>query len=283
MGRVIQRRDRARRTSRVVARAALAILGALAVLALPATTLAHPLGNFTINHYAALAIGRDAIDLDVVIDKAEIPAYQDRQDADTDGDGSVSDDEAAAFATVSCAGLQSQIRLTRDARPLPLGESASAVITFPPGAGGLSTLRLECRFTVPLAPALDAPTTIAFADSSFAERIGWREIIATADGTILDTHGLPATSPSRALTAYPAELIAQPLDIRSATIEARPRPGASAAAGGWGSGGASVGAGSTGAAPARAPPPPAAAVPGGVAGDVPDIFRTKNVTPFVAV
>src|SRR3954470_16858339 len=136
MGRVSRRRDGGRRSSRIVARAILPILGALAVLALPATTLAHPLGNFTINHYASLAIGRDTIDLDVVIDKAEIPAYQDRQDADTDGDGSVSDDEAAAFATASCAAIQPDLRLTRDAHSLPVSASTSAVITFPPGAGG---------------------------------------------------------------------------------------------------------------------------------------------------
>jgi len=37
---------------------------------------AHPLGNFTINHYAGLQIKPDSIAVDLVIDMAEIPAFQ---------------------------------------------------------------------------------------------------------------------------------------------------------------------------------------------------------------
>ena len=58
----------------------------LAVL-VPATVLAHPLGNFTINHYTGLRIGSDAIALAVVIDPAEIPAFQEPSPRDADGTG----------------------------------------------------------------------------------------------------------------------------------------------------------------------------------------------------
>jgi hypothetical protein len=75
----------------------LAALGvAAASLAAPVVASAHPLGNFTINHYAGLTIAPDHVDLDIVIDMAEIPTFQERQAIDTDGDGSVSDEEAAA-------------------------------------------------------------------------------------------------------------------------------------------------------------------------------------------
>ena len=40
----------------------------------------------------ASASSRTASSLDVVIDQAEIPAFQERLDFDTDGDGTVSDD-----------------------------------------------------------------------------------------------------------------------------------------------------------------------------------------------
>ena len=103
-------------------------------------------------------------------------------------------------------------------------------VSFPPGAGGLSTLRLECGYRAPFATALAGSSALTFSDGSWSERIGWREIVATADGTILDTHGLPATSPSAKLTAYPADMIAQPLDIRSASIAVRPDPAARPAA-----------------------------------------------------
>ena len=78
----------------------------MAGVALPGTAAAHPLGNFTINHYAGLAIAPDGVDLDVVIDMAEIPAFQERQDMDRDGDGSVDDAEGATWAAGACAALR---------------------------------------------------------------------------------------------------------------------------------------------------------------------------------
>jgi len=254
-------------------------------LLLPATAAAHPLGNFTINHFAGLTIGTDRIDLDVVIDMAEIPAFQERQAMDADGDGSVADDEAATWATGACATLATSLRLTVNGAAASLAPGASSV-EFPPGAGGLSTLRLSCAYRSPLGTAIAGPTTVTFADDSYAERIGWREIVADARGTILATNGLPATSPSHRLTAYPADLIATPLDIRSATIEVRPDPAAAAptpapsvvpptaAAGAGPIGTAPGGAGTAG-------PAGVGAVPGGVAAELPDIFRTADLTPFV--
>ena len=75
------------RLARIVAAAT--VLAAL----VPAVVLAHPLGNFTINHYAGLRVEPDQVLLDIVIDEAEIPAFQSRLDFDTDEDGSVSDEE----------------------------------------------------------------------------------------------------------------------------------------------------------------------------------------------
>ena len=185
-------------------------VAASAVLLVPVSVSAHPLGNF-------------------VIDMAEIPAFQERQNMDVDGDGSVADQEAATWATSACSSLVSRLDLRRDGKVVQLAGGASSV-GFPSGAGGLSTLRLECAFNAALAPAVDAPASITFADTSYTERLGWREMVATANGTILDTHGLPATSPSQKLTAYPADLIAIPLDTRKATIDVRLDPAGPAVA-----------------------------------------------------
>ena len=68
-----------------------AALAAISILALTVgPVLAHPLGNFTINHYAGIRIEPAKVDLDVVIDQAEIPTFTERQRIDTDGDGQVS-------------------------------------------------------------------------------------------------------------------------------------------------------------------------------------------------
>jgi ABC-type nickel/cobalt efflux system permease component RcnA len=203
---------------------------------------------------------------------------------DSDEDGTVSDAEGDAWAATACSGLTKDLHLG-------LGEAALAPtpethgVSFPPGAGGLSTLRLECGYRAPFATALAGSSALTFSDGSWSERIGWREIVATADGTILDTHGLPATSPSAKLTAYPADMIAQPLDIRSASIAVRPDPAARPAttpgpAALEPAPGAAAGAAGTAARPAPAAPAPGA-VPGGVAAELPSIFQSTDLTPFV--
>jgi nickel/cobalt exporter len=236
-------------------------------LAIPIVAAAHPLGNFTINHYAGITVAPTAIHLDIVIDMAEIPAFQERQTMDVDGDGTVDDGEAAAGANADCAHLAENVHLARNGTPLALVPTTHAV-SFPPGAGGLSTLRLECGYDAPLGSTISGPTTIDFTDRSYTERLGWREVVAVADGVELDSHGLPSTSPSQRLTSYPADLIALPLDVRSASLVARP-------------GGAhlpSVGP----AASAPAANAASGAVPGGVsASELPDIFRSADLTPIV--
>jgi nickel/cobalt exporter len=255
-----------RRALRTLPAIAFALLAGLAV---PLVAIAHPLGNFTINHYAGITVSPTAIHLDIVIDMAEIPAFQERQRMDADGDGTVDDTEAAAGATSDCANLVDSLELTRDGTKLALA-SRPALVSFPPGAGGLSTLRLECDFDAALASALAGPTTIDFQDRSYAERIGWREIVAVADGVDLDSHGLPATSPSQRLTAYPADMIALPLDVRSASLVARP-------------GGAPASSPPTASA-AAAPGSTAGAVPGGVSSaELPEIFRSAELTPIVLI
>jgi nickel/cobalt transporter (NicO) family protein len=266
-----------------VTRLLVAAVAVGAGLLLPATVAAHPLGNFTINHYVGLTILPDHIDVDIVIDMAEIPAFQERQNIDTDGNGSVSDDEGATWGTGACATLMTSLKLTDEGSAVALVEGATSV-NFPPGAGGLSTLRLECAYTGALASTIGGPVQITFADSSYSERIGWREIVATGNGTILDTNGLPPTSPSQKLTAYPAAMIPTPLDIRSATIQARPDPAGVSAGGSavaTSAPGAAAGVVGSVASPAPGGPVGVGVVPGGVAADLPGIFLTTDLTPIV--
>jgi ABC-type nickel/cobalt efflux system permease component RcnA len=256
-----------RRSFRSLPVVAVALLASLVV---PVAVAAHPLGNFTINHYAGITVSPASIHLDIVIDMAEIPAFQERQTMDTDSDGTVDDSEAAIGAAADCAALVDKLSLARDGTTLALIPGTHAV-SFPPGAGGLSTLRLQCGYEATLGPAMAGPTTIAFADRSYAERIGWREIVAMADGVDLDSHGLPTTSPSQRLSAYPADMIALPLDIRSASLLARP-------------GGTPQGSARSNVSPVAAPAAGAGAVPGGVSSaELPDIFRSADLTPIILI
>src|SRR5688572_3454897 len=150
-----------------------AVTAAIAVLlVLPGFVAAHPLGNFTINHYAEVRIEPEQVLLDVVIDQAEIAAFQARQDFDTDGDGSVSDEEIEAGRITACAELAPDLRLTANDGVLEL-RTIEAGLSFPPGVGGLPTMRLVCGFGADLTRPVGAePTRIAFGDESYADRLG---------------------------------------------------------------------------------------------------------------
>ena len=268
---------------------------ALAVL-LPATALAHPLGNFTINHYAEVRIEPDRVLVDVVIDQAEIPTFQARLDFDLDGDATLSDEEIDAGRVTACAALAPSLSLTAGGMPVGL-HLAKAGLSFPLGVGGLATMRQVCTFEAPLGDEVaNDGVDIGFTDSSFPERAGWREIVATGSGTTLMavTGELRATAISNRLLSYPEERIATPLADASLVVHAIPggptlpefdvpdaQPVAAASA-----------APPTGASPAPSgptqdpvAPAPAAtpvSVPGGVsAAELPEIFRQTDLTPVV--
>ena len=151
-------------------------------MVLPGLVAAHPLGNFTINHYAEVRVEPGRVLLDVVIDQAEIAAFQARQAFDTDADGSVSDDEIEAGRITACDELALDLRLAADEEALDL-RAIEAGLSFPPGVGGLSTMRLVCGFEAVLAAPIAAePTRVAFRDESFPNRLGWREIVVRGSG-----------------------------------------------------------------------------------------------------
>jgi nickel/cobalt transporter (NicO) family protein len=253
--------------------------------ALPATVSAHPLGNFTINHYAEVRIEVDRILLDVVIDQAEIPTFQARQDFDLDGDGSVSDEEALAGRLVACEVIRASMTLTVDGAPLDV-RLVEAGLSFPLGAGGLSTMRQVCAFEAPLDRPLGTdPATVAFSDGSYAERLGWREIVARGSGaTLRAVEGdVRASTLSDRLLSYPEDRIATPLADDSLVVEAaiggpalsafdvpdaqpvdEPRPSAATAS------------------PAPTATGQPAVVPGGIGGgELPEIFRQADLTPLI--
>src|SRR6266498_230396 len=158
-------------------RIAVVILTLLVCFVFVPVAFAHPLGNFTINHYAGLHVSREAIAVDFVLDMAEIPAFQEITTFDANGNGQVDSSEAAGYHANKCASLQPDLRLLLNNKPLDLTLESSSV-EFPAGAGGLSTLRLTCGFSAPVASATQM-TSLSFADSSYSERIGWREIVVT--------------------------------------------------------------------------------------------------------
>jgi ABC-type nickel/cobalt efflux system permease component RcnA len=275
--------------SRVAIRVLAPLLAILSVLAVAGVVAAHPLGNFTINHYAGIRVEPDRILLDVVVDQAEIPTFQARQEADADEDGELSDSEVDAARERGCAAIAADLTVLVDGARLE-PRLTMAGLAFPPGAGGLSTMRLVCGFDSSLDSALRADTTISFRDASFGGRIGWREIVVVGSGvTLTPTEGeLRAESVSARLTDYPDDLLEQALVDESIVFAASPGgperpaepiPDASPVA----AADPGPAAGSTASpAPVSATGPNAAgAIPGGVGGEIPALFQTAELTPLV--
>jgi len=211
----------------------LLLLTIAALLGRPGPASAHPLGNFTTNTYAGLVIGTDRVDIDYVVDLAEIPALRVVQELDQDGDYAVSPAEGAAYEREECDRLAQGITLSADGRQLELATESSS-LAFPAGQAGLVTLRLECALTAPLGDSGD-DRRIEFEDANLGGRIGWREVTASGDGTTLVESDVPTATISDRLRSYPEDRIASPLDVTSATVVARP--------GGGSGGGAAGGAG----------------------------------------
>ncbi len=173
---------------------------ALAALVPPAAS-AHPLGNFSVNRYSGIQVSGDRIYVHYVLDLAEIPAFQERRRVQRPG-----------FARSVGRGL----KLTLDGRPatLRLVDSKSELR---PGAGGLKTLRFAAVYETPA-----AGTRLAYRDTNFASRLGWREVVIRADrGARVESASVPSTSRSDALTAYPQDLLRDPLAVSSATATFR--------------------------------------------------------------
>jgi nickel/cobalt exporter len=294
----------------MIPRTARALLLAMALLVLlPAIALAHPLGNFTVNHYAGIRLEPNRIVLDVVIDEAEIPTFQDRLTIDTDGDGVISASEAEAERLAACPRLEPDLSLTANGQRLSLVEFGAG-LSFPPGTAGLSTMRLVCEFSADLSGPLQPATRIGFNDASHPGRIGWHEVVLTASGVTLATAKLPSTSVSDRLRLYPASLIPHPLAINNVTFRASPggpvtaylepadalpltapvSPEPSTLDGGASPPASETPAGVAGAAQASPPagggvvggPGSVGAVPGGVVGlDIAGLVGTSAITPFV--
>jgi ABC-type nickel/cobalt efflux system permease component RcnA len=185
----------------------------LVVLAAPALASAHPLGNFTINRWAALRVEPRALVVRYVVDMAEIPAFQEIAAIDGDGDGRLGDSERESYLAHVVPALAAGLEVRVDGAAVPLVPGAS-VLELPPGAGGLPTLRLEATFAAPLRAARG---TVDVRDRNYAGRPGWREMIADAgDGLALVDSTVPRTDRSEALRAYPADLLASPPEVEEA-------------------------------------------------------------------
>jgi ABC-type nickel/cobalt efflux system permease component RcnA len=198
-----------------------ATLMALALVAVAFPVSAHPLGNATANRAVAVTVFPGELRILHVLDLAEIPAYAALLEMDTDLDGRQSATEKSRWAATACDTAMGSLELLLDEARLRPAMAGPPRLTFPPGVGGLETLRLECRLSAPLTGRTEAHD-LAVTDTADDGRRGWREIsVSAGDGVRLVASDVPTASPSSLLTAYPEAGLVAPIDIRVANVEFR--------------------------------------------------------------
>ncbi len=192
----------------------------VAVLMLGSSAVsAHPLGNFTVNHFTRIDLVNDALKIHGVIDMAEIPTFQELQQIDTNGDGNASIGELNEYANRTADQLARQISLLVDGRGVPLTVFAKRV-SLPAGAGGLKTLRIEFDLAGQFsAGSITQVRELKFEDNNYADRIGWREIVARPlSGIQIFNSSAFGNGVSDELRAYPSGMLTAPLDERTAQL-----------------------------------------------------------------
>lgn len=201
-------------------RRGVAILGVAAAAALwpAATASAHPLGNFTVNHYAGIEAAPGELRVVYVIDVAEIPTQQLSAEQDTDGDARVSDDELQVWADATGAEAATGLHIDVDGSPLRLRYRCGTAV-FGTGQAGLNVTRFEGLLTAPIADRAH----VEVEDTTDADRTGWREITAAGvDGAVVTRSSVPVASVSDGLRRYPNELLTSPLKVTTASFDVAP-------------------------------------------------------------
>lgn len=172
--------------------------------------IAHPLGNFSFNHFVRIETGTDRVKIRYVVDLAEVPTFQEAQKADTDQNGSLSEAELATYLDNVTLGYVSGLKLTVDGTPVAL-KLQEKHIGQTPGAADLITLRMV--FDLAGDWVASANPRLTFENTNLAERAGWREIVVTpmSGSTVFDSTAF-GSAVTDELKAYPEDLLAAPLN-----------------------------------------------------------------------
>src|SRR5829696_7065400 len=196
---------------------------------IPREAQAHPLGNFTINHYSRLEFADGEARIDYVLDFAEIPTFQQKGQLDGSEDGKLSDAEARAYLEAKLPSLVENLHLSvgKEALPLQVLDSSAA---YRPGQGGLPILRIEARLLADLPKDWEDHGAGHYTDRNYEDHLGWREIVVKGGpGVAIKGSSAPSAGVSDELRKYPSDMLSSPLDIRRAKFTLVPGEGSVAA------------------------------------------------------
>jgi nickel/cobalt exporter len=199
---------------------------------------AHPMGNFSVNHYSKITLERDRIQLRYFIDLAEIPTYQELQKANL-SPVAIDPNSATVIRYIVDRGVElgKGLHLEIAGINAPLQLVSSGVI-FPAGAGGLPTMKMgfvyEASYPAMLTTRESEQLNLYYSDNNFPGQSGWKEMVALSSFGSITKSSVPTTDRSGELSNYPTDLLTSPpqtLEVSlTATLPLLPVDSASAAA-----------------------------------------------------
>lgn len=171
-------------------------LSAALLLGASAGASAHPMGNFSINHYSRIAPDSQGVSVKYVIDMAEIPTVSETPEIQKAGGRN-------RYLTAEAAKLAQGLTLSVDGVSQTLVVKGS-YLQFRPGAAGLQTLRMAFDLRADSPIDADANHNLAYRDDNFPQRTGWKEIvIASEQGFAATGSGFSSADVTQGLTRYP--------------------------------------------------------------------------------
>lgn len=194
----------------------LPIQAALACLAFAAGLDAHPMGNFSVNHYSSIELRTGGARLTYILDLAEVPTFELlgqwglANTPLTPGHDGVLLKRASAQAREWLA----NVRITANGQVVAPQISITHV-DVSEGAGGLPVLRVTTQATIACAPGL-----LTLTDRNYLQRTGWKEIVIRSAESATITHASHMDNDvSHSLTEYPAQAGVVPPQDLAASVQ----------------------------------------------------------------
>ncbi|HEV7179278.1 MAG TPA: hypothetical protein VGN11_05375 [Candidatus Baltobacteraceae bacterium] len=183
------------------------LVGAIICFAISTgVAIAHPLGNFTINHLAKIDPASNTLRVRYVLDIAEIPTFQIMRASSPNA--SWNDAQLRSWAASEEGLVTAGFHVDIDGTPAQL-RLIDVHSRLRPGAGGLPVLYWTGDFSASLNAGAHH---ISVDDGVYADRrIGWKDVIVS-----------PQTEPTHELLSYPSALIGSPRRVSDVTFDVAP-------------------------------------------------------------
>ena len=173
---------------------------------LSGSAFAHPMGNFSVNHYGKIRVGHTSVEILYLVDMAEIPTYQEIRQFGIATEPS--DPSDVRYLDAQEKQLRQGLTLEIDGQRVDLA-TISRQVAFANGAGGLPTMKLSFVFRGRL-DGHAGDHKLSYADNNFPGRAGWKEIVVLGEGSTILGSTVPNADRSQELSNYSSDLLNSP-------------------------------------------------------------------------